>query len=397
MKNGLERLPNYPYKPSEVFGPPPSFDLSAAYVAYADALFLIRDMTRKDMPATTSAVALMLFNRGMTRDQARNSDPFMCEIGRLVEIEEVARQPGNPLPTTGFEIEFPIEHAKRQANTSLLKYEALSDAFGLPPNNNNGEDAHERRDGFYLPTDWEVAPHFSYFHETQGRIISELFRARFMLPFREKILKKIYDSPNPHTILLDAIYTYVSHQGLSLHLNYGIPDNIIRTLGYEADYLILGAAASIAFASQNRLEVEAIGAHLVKPNSGEKSLKTNADGYNRLEFRGFEVLDEDVYTTLEAMQLLTTTLLEANKSDDEHHPVLAKLWNDCIYSLFDMFPEELHDFEKVRLGESLKRREVVAELAKNHPEVRPAIQQQLLKTAYNARTYLQELKLYPLS
>jgi len=391
----FERMPNYPHKSSEIFGPPPAFDLREARVASADARDIISNLTPAKMPAVTTAVAMMLYNRSLNQDQIPASGAIMDTIGGLIQSEEIAQQPNSPLSTTGFEIEFPLLPAKRQTEIRHLSYALLSDALGLPENNNNGSEGPGRDSSIDSLGYWEVAPHFSYFHETQAVLISELLRMRYALPFQEKILTRIRSNPDSHQGIIDAVYNHVSRQGLSLHLNYGVPDNIEETMGYEADYLTLGAGAAIAFASQNRLEVGAIQTHLVKPNTSEKSLKINRDRANRLEFRGLEVLDETVYQTLEAMQLLTTALFEANKSEDIHDRTLAGIWDECIDSLFDIFPEALHEYEKVALGDALRRRESVAELAANNPEISPAIRKQLLKTAHDARAYLQSRSLYP--
>jgi hypothetical protein len=309
-------------------------------------------------------------------------------IKKLVENEVLTMHPDNPLPTIGIEIEVPTKHIRSQAMLKCIPLEDLADAQGFPENSNNNCESYDKT----LPTYFEYAPYPSYFHDTQGMIISELIRSRQIPRFAPSVIKDL-SNDRSGTKLLQKVYDMISPQGIALHVNIGLPDGVDTSCAFVTDYNILAASFPIGFSSQRRLEVEDIGKHLVRLHEdAETTLKTN--GRRRLEFRGFEVLDASVYHQLEFIQLIATSMFEAHKPKQQDM-ILSSFWSTLISDLLDLYPSEMHGQNVVTLGEVLSERENVADVAVRYYHLAAALRARLYQTSQEVKFYLQSRKMYP--
>lgn len=233
------------------------------------------------------AVKLYMFNRLLSNPQFTQAEinKELIKINRLSELERESSEESNPLPTIGIEIETINENPvlRNKFGTILKK-------MGIPHY-------------IEMTDELEVNTHFSYNAITQARIIQELAK---MGVIRLEAYKNNQKQRVPDSDML------------SLHINFGLPNEIKSVLGYNKDMLYkLNDVVTAAFCSPNRIwnrktntsinwDKEATESKKHKKNYPVAYADTN---YTRLELRATEFKDYPSFRMLVETQRLAAMLI----------------------------------------------------------------------------------------
>lgn len=237
-------------------------------------------------------------------DQEINQE--LKKIERLSTLENKLKNPKNPLPTIGIEIEVPDEGFSDEKKSLLT-------SLDIP---------HQKEtQGRRVPL-WEVNPSFSYSAQVQARMLQEL--------------------TDFGIIPLTSESKINSSEPLSLHINIGVPFEIEVALRFDHREEVekLNDVLLYAFSSPRRLSLKKTGDVFIFTGAGVKSsFKNNGAAQvpfkkpKRLELRAGEFSDYPTYRQLIETQRLAAMLLAFGKYQSkmpltfiEAH--LVDLWNE---------------------------------------------------------------------
>lgn len=257
----------------------------------------------KALPSYTEslrlAATLSIYNANHIRERLPAAESWLIKkraasgVHNLIDAENKAADPSNPLPTVGIEVEVP-RVPLRAASTIVPEYITFFDAIGMPRNRINT-----------LPSQihaYEFSPRPSFSAEVQARILSELLQGGF--------IPHLTSSTSP-----EDVRKYLDENLVSLHVNLGVPSTLETDIDMQRDAEKLGVALAVAYSSPLRLEhrksKSSCGfADMVKRETTPLK-KDQTYGSLRIELKAMEVHDSKTYRSIYTAQALFAALFQA--------------------------------------------------------------------------------------
>ncbi len=277
------------------------------------------------------AIKLALYNFFKQNPDYKTED-LDREIAKLDELamKEESYKNNNKVPTVGTELEFPIEWITKNESDTLT-------ILGVK---NEPEPQYDHLH--------EVNQHFSYSSETQARVIEELKKARII---------RVSDD-----------------QSLSLHVNFGVPKNLISREDFQdvtnlADFFV--NVSTITYASVQRIDTrKSANTFIAHATDVEKNEKT---GNLRFEIKtlGFENLV--AYRAVEELQMICAAYFASIKKKydsgqcDGEDNKLQTIWDEFVDEFIQLI-DKYHPRGDSPIGIYSNYGQCVL-LLKEHPEI----------------------------
>lgn len=244
---------------------------------------------KDDKTGLSSALRLHMYNVFSENHDRETVDREVAKMEKLVSDEDKYKNPLNPLPTVGIELEVPDKFLDKQ-KVKILDLLRVPNYMEI-----------NRQSGYQL---WEINPNFSYNPSVQSRILQELASMEFV----------------PLTERENGTYVVDKNFPLSLHINFGVPfavEEQTDRLNLNIESKKFADIMTYAFTSPERMKTKK-NDEIVTVRTGNvlPSIKNKKEGDNlkRLEFQAAEFGDYPTFRLLKESQAIASALFSYVKS-----------------------------------------------------------------------------------
>ena len=311
--------------------PPPSLEDNAADLARKFTLEFTHthNMVSGTQEAATNIAAYNFYNG----NYPRNSFSRLWRKLETLSQKESEAHEYQPLPIVGIEIEAARKQYDKDGTGLTI---AFLEKLALPRNRVN------------IATNasyWEVSTPPSYSSQTQMVLINELIRGNF-IPHLE------ISGPPQEDIdgfrsqeLPELIRKYLDQKLISLHLNIGIPQELVTHsdakgfLATSYDLALFANLAAFAFTSPLRL-VNKSSADLYMIKEATPTSKNQIE-HSRYEIKTLEFGNQDIYRLIPTLQLVSAAVFAYLNGKP-----LGNIWSNSKHELTEYFDKRKFEIQK---------------------------------------------------